>query len=273
MNRLFFSMALAAPLVGSALEVKPWLGNEWEFQFDAAYTYSHYPNVQNGHPALRRSSNDQLLTFDLGTVVMTPNLDIQLEAEFADTPRQRWGVRSTAAQVRYQWLNDIPGDDPVSLTTGANLRFVARHSLHDVSCPYHSDVNFELNASLGKEWSRCASWSWRSFAFGGVGIANHGSPWLRALFAIEKNQQNCHQYGLFAGGYFGFGGQRKVRTRHFDGYGKIHHQSIDLGLGYRYLLGLYGSLSFNYAYRVFARSFPEHVNFFTVAYNIPFSPF
>ncbi len=266
-----FLLALA-PLVGSALEVKPWLGNEWEFQFDTAYTYSRYPNVQDGHPALRSPSNDQLLTFDLGVVAPTPNWDFQLEAEIANTPRQSWGVRSGAVQARYQWLDDILGD-PVSLTIGANLRVVAHHSLRDVSCPYHSYVNGEINGAVGKEWSKQAFWRWRAFAFAGVGMANRGSPWTRALISFMGNQEDRHQYAVFAIGYWGFGTQREVMTRDFDGYGKIHHQSIDLGLGYRYLLDFWGSFTFSYAYRLYARSFPERVNFFTLAYELPFSPF
>ena len=265
--------ALASPLVGSALEVKPWLGNEWEFQFDAAYTYSRYPNVQNGHPALRSSSNDQLLTFDLGAVVLTPKLDFQLEAEFSDTPRQKWGVRSTAAQVRYQWLDDIPGDDFVSLTTGANVRLVARHSLHDVSCPYHSDVNVEVNASVGKEWSRRTSWSWRTFAFGGVGIANHGSPWDRCCAVFEAHFTGSQVIKVFGEGYFGYGDKTRVNIDRFKGWGFIAHRSLDIGAGYRYIFDLWGELELSYACRVIAKSYPQGEQTIQLTYNLPFSFF
>jgi hypothetical protein len=253
------------------LEVEPWLDVLGQFHFEAAYAYSRYNKVQGAHPGLKHPSNDQLLAFDLG-VVPWPNWDADIDMEFAQTPRLAWGFRSVGGQVRYQWLDDIIGD-PVSLTTGLNLRYASWRALSDVSCPYHSTWNAEFNASVGKEWEQMAYWVTRVFAFGGVGIANHGSPWLRGIAAVQANQKDKHQYTVFAAGYFGFGRRQDIDIRHFHGYGSIHHQSVDLGIGYRYSFGIWGSLSLEYAYRVYAHAFPAHVNWFAISYRLPFSFF
>ena len=137
---------LLLPISLSALQVQPWFHEIYEFTFTPSYTYSRYRDVQNGHPQLKSASNDHLIAFDLGISPMQ-KWDVDADLEFADTPRQSLGFRSSALQLRYQWLDDIAGD-PVSVTTGISGRGVGGHSLKDVSCPYHSYANFELNSAV-----------------------------------------------------------------------------------------------------------------------------
>lgn len=252
-----------------ALHTKPWFGNLYEFEILGDYTYSHYSRVQNARHQLKEPSNDQDLLFDFLFTPFTV-FDVEGEVEFAHTPRQNWGLRSTALQVRYQWLDDIAGD-PVSFATGLSVRGVSRHSLKDVSCPYASDVNGELTFSVGKEWSEKGFWTMRMYGFAAVGIANHGSPWMRELFVWQNNWEDTHRLTAFVNGDFGFGHKEHVDVRHFDGWGKFSHQSIDVGAGYGYDFKEYGMFSFYYSFRVFAHNFPEYINFFTLNYSVPFS--
>jgi len=266
-----------SPLPLIALPIEPWLGNVWQFEFRPAYTYSHFNKVENAKKPLKHSSNDQFLRFGLGVVPMLglvspPDWGVDLEIEFADTPRQNFGFQSAALLLRKQWLDDIVGD-PISLTTGISLRGVSHKSLRDISCPYHSYANIEFNAAAGKEWSHAAFWTWRTFAFAALGMANRGYPWGRAVLSFQGNHLNHFQYELFTEGYMGFGPQRVVNINHFFGYAKIKHRSIDVGFNLRYLFDIWGSLNFTYSYRVFARSFPAHANFFTLWYQLPFSLF
>jgi hypothetical protein len=264
-------VALLLPAAAFPFAEQPWLGNVWEFNFSTDFTYSRYRNVQDASTQLRAPSNDKLLQFDLG---LTPSemWDVQVEMQFADTPRQSLGMRSAALQGRVLWLDDVAGD-PLSWTTGVSVREVTRHSLQDVSCPYHSDVNVELNSAFGKEWSKGAFWTIHAWGLVGAGIANHGSPWLRALAVLEKNWNNSHRAALFTEGYFGFGDKHHIDVDHFSGWGKFHHQSIDLGIAYRYHFAIWGEITAAYTRRVFARTFPQDVNFFTIAYQVPFSFF
>jgi hypothetical protein len=253
----------------ASFEMEPWFGNVWEFNFTPTYTYSRYRDVQNGHPQLKSASNDQLLDFNL-TFSPVPEWEFAGDVEFADTPRQSMGLRSFAMQGRYLWLNDVVGD-AVSFTTGLSARGVSRHSLKDVSCPYHFHANVELNASIGREWSQEFCWHTRLWGFGAIGMANRGNPWTRAAIVLEKQWAEAHRLSLFSEAYVGLGGEALVNTDRFNGYARIHHRSVDVGAAYTYIFEVWGRISVAYTRRVFARSFPENVNFFTVRYTLPFS--
>ena len=265
-----FSIAIALSASPCfALETKPWLGNIYEFEFLSAITYSRYNKVEGARVQLKSPSNDMDYLFDLSFTPLA-QLDVQAELELANTPRQSFGVRSGALQARYQWFDDIAGD-PVSFTTGVNVRGVTHKGLKDVSCPYASYANFELTFALGKEWSEEGMWTMRTYGFAAVGIANQGYPWTQELFVFQRNWNDVHRLTLFAEGLFGFGNKQHVNVRHFKGWGKVQHQSIDLGIAYGHTLGVYGIISIGYAHRVFAHNFPEHVNFVTLCYQVPFS--
>lgn len=257
-----------------ALEVEPWLGELWELQFDPSYTYSRYTHVQNGVPHNPPTANDHFLNAGLG-VSFASNWAADIDIEFADTPYQSMGYRSSGYQVRYTWLDDNIGD-LVTLTTGFNLRGVSRHGLKDVSCPYHSDVNFELTGAVGKIWDRGQQrneWVVRGFGFLGIGLANHGSPWTRFILSLDGTQEERHQIGISLAGYFGYGHQETVYIDHFHGYASIHHQSLDATALYAYHFDIWGHLDLSYTRRLYAHSYPAQVNFLTVRYVLPFSLF
>lgn len=266
---LFGLLLLSSPVF--ALETKPWLGNKYAFDFESLFVYSRFRKVEGAEKQLKGVSNDYNLFLDLG---FTPysDFDVRAEMEFAKTPRMNFNWRSVALQGRYQWLDDITGD-PVSLTTGINFRGVSAHSLRDVSCPYAASANFELTLSVGKEWSTDGVWARRTYGYVNLGMANEGYPWTQQLLTYQFNWQDTHALFLYADGYAGFGGKQHINVHHFNGWGKIQHQSIDLGFAYRYKFPLWGTLTFSYAYRVFAHNFPERVNFLGVEYHLPFSLF
>ncbi len=252
-----------------SLETKPWLGNLGEFEFASAYTYSRFTRVQDARVQPHGPSNDHLLRLDLK---VTPSAiwDVQAELELTATPRQSFGYRSAAVQGRVQWFNDIAGD-LVSWTTGLNVREVSGVSLRDVSSPYHAYLDIELTSAIGKEWSKKAYWVARTWGNLAIGMGNQGSPWISALWVGEKNWNNRHRAILFADGYVGLGIKQHVNVDHFHGWGKFQHRSIDVGAGYQYHFDLWGDLTLSYAYRVYARTFPEKVSFLTIEYKIPFS--
>lgn len=264
-------LILALPASAFALNIEPWFCNVYEFTFSPAYTYSRFNSVQNGDPRLKNPANIHLIGCDI-SIPPAPQWEVDADVEFADTPWQSMGLRSLAGQVRYLWLDDVIGD-PVSLTTGLSVRGVSRHSLHDVSSPYHSNINVELTTSVGREWDRGFAWRFRIFGFGAVGMANHGYPWARAFATVEGNWHNTHRLSLFGEGYIGFGPQPIVDINHFNGYASIQHRSVDLGVQYTYVTEVWGRIILSYTRRVYAHSFPENVNFFTLRYLLPFSLF
>lgn len=253
-----------------ALEQEPWFGNAFEWILKTDYTYSRFTSVANSVCPLSSPSNDHLVVLDL--LFSPPEYSATFEAELVETPRQPFSWRSFALQAEKEWLDDIAGD-PVSLATGLNFRAVSTKSLHDISSPYHANGNLEATVSVGKEWSQEAFWTNRLYALFGVGCGNRGSPWVRSLLSYGYNIEDTHHFSLWGETYIGTGEQTEVLIDHFDGYGKIAHRSLDLGVSYAYLFSIWGSFHFEYVRRVIARSFPERVNFFTFRYELPFSPF
>ncbi len=266
--RIYF-LLLTAPLF--SLEEKPWFGNLYEFEARAAYTYSSFDKVDHGKPPLKKTWRDNLLTLSLGTT-LPENWSWEIEMQGDATTRRSFNYSSTATQGRYLWLDDIAGD-PISLTTGATLRQVNGQSLHQLSTPYHARFCTEFHAAIGRELSSGPNWTSRFFAFGAFGLGNRGASWWRTDLFYLGNYCDQVQWSLFLLGYFGNGHKKCVNTKHFHTWGEIAHRSIDLGGGIRFLFRPWGSLSFDYVRRVYARSYPESVNFFVLSYEIPFCPF
>jgi len=254
-----------------ALEEAPWYGNVYEFKFIGGYEYNFFKHVSNATRALKSTFNTQVFSAGLDfTAPETWNWETELE--FADTTPISFGYRSFALQVRKLWLDDV-ACDPISLSTGLVYRDASGRMRKALSTPYHARANFEFHTSIGKEWNRGCYWNFRTFATAAIGQGSQGSPWLRGDLFLWWNLQDCHQFSIFGLSYFGLGDKRKVPTKHFDGWSKIGHQSIELGLSYRYFFRCYGNLRFDYMYRVYARSYPEKVNCFRLTYELPFSCF
>lgn len=267
MKKLLFLLLLPMYLV--ALETQPWFGDVYEFHFLGSYAYSQFDRVQNGEPQLTGvfQSNVVYLGLDFSP---SPEWSIDTDLQVASTTQNSFYFRTWGVQGRYLWLDDIVGD-PVTFTTGANARVMSTVSLRDVSSPYHGNVDFEVNFALGKEFDAADSWRFRVWGYGAVGQANRGSPWVKAIVALETNIEDAHKLGFFATGMNGYGGHRTVFTDHFDGYAKIRQKSIDLAVRYGYRIGVWGTIRVEYQRRVLAKSCPQNVNTFSLSYLLPFS--
>jgi len=267
--RLLFLLCL--PLTLFAYVIDPWLSTLAEFELRTAYSYRYYPSVDRAVNPSSYHSHDQLLDFNLG-VRFLPNFEGQLEMDFLSTHRLSRGMQRLGAQLRYLLLDDVAGD-PVSLTLGGQLFYVPTKALHDVSSPYHAQGNLELGVAIGKEIDNVAQWVYRFYGFLGVGSGNRGYPWVRPLLSAEMKYAFHHKFQLYSEGYLGLGKQSLVNIRRFKGYAKIQHRSVDIGANYTYLFDIWGSLGLQYAFRIYARSFPQHASTFTVRYHLPFSIF
>ncbi|MGB7977876.1 MAG: hypothetical protein WCF19_01800 [Chlamydiales bacterium] len=266
MRKLFF---LLFPLLGISLEVQPWFGDCLEFHFLGCYDYSFFNKVQKGKPQLTSAFQSHVAYLGLD-FSPTPEWSVDADLQFADTTQEKFNFRTIALQARYLWLDDIIGDR-ITLATGGSLRFTNTDSLHDVSCPYHANLDCELNFSLGKEFDVSDSWAWRFWGYGAVGQANKGSPWVKGIVALETNYDGQHKLALLAEGSNGYGRHSTVYIDHFDGYAKIRQKSIDAGLRYGYRIGVWGTLRLSYMRRLLAKSCPEQVNSFIFSYLLPFS--
>lgn len=253
----------------SALEFSPWLPEPYQPYLDAHYVYSTFSKVNHAEPSLEKTSHDQLAALDF-FVANSSNWEVGVDVEFAHTPRFDWGFRSSGAALRYQLLNDLTGD-VIACTPSVAVRVVAPKALHDISTPYHAEFNGELAAAFGREWSAGEFWTTRLSGLLGVGAANRGSPWMRFYGAWESNRENRLRTALYTEGYFGFGNREIVSLSHFDGWASIHHQSVDVGGALRFFVTTSAVVSVEYIRRVYARSFPEQVNFYLLRFSMPLS--
>jgi hypothetical protein len=265
---LIFLLALL-PFGAFALEVQPWFGDVYEFHFLGKYAYSYFDRVQNGIPQLTSQFNSHVAYLGLD-FSPSPEWSLDCDLQFADTTKESFNFRSTAFQGRYLWYDDIVGDR-LSFASGFNVRFTNNASLRDVSCPYHTNVDFEGNFSLGKEFDASESWRFRVWGFGAVGHGIRGSPWVRAILALESNIEDQHKFAFYAEGMNGYGRHTRVYINDFDGYAKIRQKSIDIGVRYGYRIGVWGTLRGEYIRRVLSKSCPQNVNAFLLSYMLPFS--
>lgn len=269
-KRFFCVICLLSALL-EGFEEKPWFGNLYEFYVDASYTFSRFSAVSRAVHQIRSPWNINLLTLDLGLSPVN-TWDVQLELELASSPKQTFGRRSTALEVRTLLLDDIIGD-LVSLSAGVSVRQTAHQSLRDISCPSSARYDFELNSAIGKEWSIGPDWRSRVYGLGAVGQGTHGSPWVRARAVYQMQKPEAHAIEFFALGYFGFGGKKEIYVNDFHGWGSYDHSSCDVGLGYRVDFGLWGYLRLDYAHRVYAKVYPKGTNSLLISYHLPFSLF
>ena len=265
---LFFLSNAGAAL---ALDMSPWLDDVYEFILHSEVSYSHYRFIDGAVKQPEFSSNNYVIPVSIAFTV-TPSLELEIEGVMAQTPNQSYGFRSSALGLRYRLYDDIAGD-PLSITLGVSSRWVTGRSVRDVNSPYASYWNQEIALSLGKEFIKESDWKLRGHATGFFGIANHRSMWNRAFASIEGHLTDFHLLALFMDGCFGYGRQEQINIEHFRVWGTVHHGSLDLGLQYRMCFSLWGELGLSYAYRIYAKLYPQNVQTAQISYTLPFSLF
>jgi hypothetical protein len=270
--KLPLSLSLLAVGKLLAFEEIPWIDFPYEFQFRTAFSESYYSEIAQA--SLKKSqyenSFNEKLSLNLGVATLS-QFDFQVETEFFQSKATHFTLQSLGAFIRSQVLDDIQGD-LVSLTLGTSIRYVPDHALKDPIVPYQNLINFEANLALGKEFDIAFDWTKRFAIFTAVGIANDSGSYLKVNFLFDWHRRH-HLFGLFAKSYFGFGTHKTVNIPQFHGYGNIRHQSIDVGATYRYLFDIYGSLSIDLFYRVYAFCFPKNETAIELRYQFPFSIF
>ncbi len=251
--------------------LQPYYSPLAEFQFRPAYSCCYYPSVSRGKNPASYRSHDQRLDLNFG-VQFWPNWELQFASDFLESRKLNWGAERVGLQVRHLFLDDVVGD-PISLSVGLQGFYVPTRSLRDVGVSYHAQGNFELGAAIGKEMGKTYHWFFRFWGFLGVGIANRGLPWIRPVITAEMKFEQNHALKAFVESYLGFGNRHHVNINDFNGYAKIAHRSIDLGLNYTHFFRIWGRLSLQGTYRVYAHSFPKRAVSACLTYRLPFSLF
>jgi hypothetical protein len=267
---LLFLLILAPFLSHShAIDVMPWIENEVEMEIRAETLFQSYNSIQNPRHDFKRHEQDYFWT--LSASFPFRNYRGEFEFTAAHTRHQCRRIDNYRISWCYQWLDDTLDDDPLSLMTGIILTEPMTRALQDVSSFHHGHIEGEFFLSFGQRFGPSCSkdYSFRYWNVCGVGTADFGSAWIREDAAMEFNDQDVQYLRLFTNTLWGLG-RHHIRPQCFKGYGKIKHRSIDIGCRYGVLLGCFGTLSVQYARRVFTRNFPKNANLVLLEYDLPF---
>jgi hypothetical protein len=261
---IFFS---TLPWILFATNATPWEGELGQSIFTLEGRYEHCSGVDDA--AIQKPLWSRILSFDLETFL--EKMVGELELEIAKTPPIS-GLRNINLQGKFFIWDDLSGD-PLSASIGINVRYVRPSFLQQPLTPYHGPWDFFINGALGKEWSREIYFISRLFGFLSLGQASRGSPWSQLGLVNEWNWRDRHRLQGSLLTYLGWGAHSLRNLSHFSGYNSIAHRSIDLSLRYTFLWKIWGMLSVEGGYRVYARFFPENFYWCSLSYTLPFTFF
>lgn len=250
----------------NATELEPWHGPAYTVDVRGTGLFQGFKRLDARCGPVKRPEFDAFYNLS-GLAVCKAEATAEIELLASSTRYRGFGLNALRLTGRYFLLNDVVGD-PVSLAAGVTASKIFRASRRNVAIFDHGGIAAEAHVSIGKEFSCEQFWTNRIWTVLGVGIADVGSPWLRANIVWEKNWWNIHQIKVFADTIWGFGGKR-LRLHRFHGYGPVNYQAIDVGLRYGFILPNNIFLGIAYAHRVYGKNCPIHVNLAKLEINYP----
>ena len=276
--KILFLLLLISSMC-QATDLKPWFGNEYEVELRATVLYQNYDSlaVSRRHRfreycfnrnCFNRSENDVFTTFSATYPFM--RYCGEFEGTVAHTHHQNYRWDNFRFTGRCQFLNEIEGDC-VSAVVGLTVMEPFSRALHDISSFHHGHIEGEATLSFGKQYGYIEEnvHQYRWWNVVGLGSSDVGSPWIREYAAMEYNYHNSHHVRAFVDTLWGTGSEN-LKVYCFSGYGNIKHRSVDVGLRYAYESDCFGTLSLQYARRVYAFNFPENTNLVLFEYYLPF---
>lgn len=257
---IFFSYAEATVL-------EPWHKPIYSIDFNGSFWLQQFNRLDACCGFLKRHELDAFYHFSvLGVYNEKTTAELELQAS---NTRKGFGLNAVRLTGRYFLLDDIV-DDPVSLVAGLTVSKIFRVSRRNVALFDHGGIACEAHISIGKENSCEQFWTSRAWGVLGLGVADVGSPWLRANLVWERNWWNIHQLKVFTETIWGFGGKR-LCVHTFHGYGSVNYQAVDVGIRYGYILPCNIFLAIGYAHRVYGKNCPIHVNLLKFELTYPIS--
>jgi hypothetical protein len=249
-----------------ATELDPWHDAKYSVDVRGKCLLQDFRRLDTGCGSIKRPEFDAFYNFSALGVV---NEAVTAELEFLVSNTRYRGIGANALRLtgRYFLLDDVIGD-PVSLVTGLTASKIFRASKRNVAIFDHGGIACEAHVAVGKELSCEQFWTSRAWGVLGLGVADVGSPWLRANLVWERNWWNIHRLKVFADTVWGFGGKR-LCIYPFHGYGSVNYQAVDVGIRYGFIFPNNSILYAGYAYRVYGRNCPLHANLFQVEFLYP----
>ncbi|MCB1111896.1 MAG: hypothetical protein H7A37_03225 [Chlamydiales bacterium] len=250
-----------------ATDFQPWYPRDLEIQTRFLYAQQRYDNVDTITGSVPQRSTNNF--FGAGVEVAYTEWCGEVELMTSQTLSRAWSPEYLRATARYQLMDDVIGD-PVSLVVGATGTYVFGQSIKDIAVFHQCRVEGELHLAVGKEYSTGANWIARAWALGAVGGGEHGAAWYRGLVVADYLYCLNHELRVFVEGLHGNGSQALNLSVPFNGYGTINYETGDVGGRYSYYFDFYGSFSFTFAYRFYAKNCPEYAKTYAIEFLYPF---
>lgn len=260
---------LAVPLVSEGRDIRPWFDNESEIQLRTTLLYQNYNAIATAKPTkLNYHAHDAFMTFSAAFPLN--HYCGELTATAACTHHQRRHWDNFRATGKYQWLDEADGA-PFSSVVAIIVGEALSRGLHDISSFHHGHLEGEVDLSFGQRYGMgCHPEDYIYAWWGclGIGTADQGSAWYRGDAACEYHFDHYQAVRCFVNTLWGAGTKNipKHYEKKFKGYGNIRHRSVDLGVRYIYNADCWGTLSLQYARRVYAHNFPQDVNLLLFEY-------
>jgi hypothetical protein len=267
MLKIFFFLICLSSII-HATDLKPWFGKEYEVELRASILYQNYDSIASPRFNTFDSANDAFL--NASAAYPFRRYCGEFEATVARTHHQNYRWDNFRFTGRFQPLDDREGDC-ISLVAGLTFIQAFSRALHDVSSFHHGHFEGLFTISAGKKYGFTTyhDYLYRIWNVLGVGAGDVGVPWVMDYFAFEYIYNDFHHLRCFTDILWGTGSQNIVRHC-FDGYGFIKHRSVDVGFRYSYDVGRCGTLSLQYARRLYAWNFPKNANLFFLEFYLPF---
>lgn len=246
------SLVLALTASLSAVQETPWIERPLTLIPTLKLTAETFDSLDSDGKQFNYRADNLWLE---GSLYFAPSSDMSLEIEavVSKTKNHPYLVDSFLQVGRYAILDDALGD-PFAWTIGASLREVFKRPLHDPSAFHKGLLEWELHTAQGIDRPFLCDWDYRLYALEAIGIGN-GSPWLRALTAVEIESATGHLLGAKLEGFYGFG-DRSLSRCHFHGYGTLAYRILDASLYYRLRTDDWTTYEIGLHFRPYARNAP-----------------
>ncbi|GEM_PF-2460418 len=260
-------LLLTLPMALTAIELEPWIPEPYLPQFKAAYSPEHFNNVRVGSTKTPYRSTAHSMDFSLFGAV-TEQFMVELSFNCIGTSQNHFGMNDAQLTGRYQFWNDITGENFASVTLGTTVSYANWPFVRDLAVFHHGQWEFLTHLSIGREEPCGGAWSSRSWGVVGIGSANEGSVWVFSKLQHERAFSACLRGGAYLGTTVGFG-SNPLSIPTFAGYGSLRHRSVDFGVQAEYTVGVYGFIRAEYSFLPWSQNFPIYVNRFAISFYYP----
>jgi hypothetical protein len=254
LETLLASALFALPVAACATHYEPWVKPTNEVEVGADYSYQWYRHLKFGSHPVKFHDENQYLHISLSdTIIENLNAELEYSAFRSSALDNNFNSDYFKLTGRYQWLDNLC-DDSISLSTAFSAIFPTEAGLTNTGEFHHSDADFELHVSLGKQFPADVCEQKMSeeghvvpivqnvrgmenyWVDVGLGKGVYGAAWSEVQAAGEKQFADVHFIRLRLDYNQGFGGQ-KLNTTDIDNYAHIRYSAVDLEARYKYEFG------------------------------------